>query len=83
MADIRDGEKMIDVRDAVLAEMTTAMWDALIAQVDMGWVDRESGVIDVGHADSVKMEELAEAALCVVEAHTSGHVYIESDDTDE
>ena len=68
---------MRDFRDDVLAEMTGAMWDALIAQVDMGYVDRDSGVIDVGYADSVKMEMLAEAALCVVEARTSGHVYIE------
>jgi hypothetical protein len=68
---------MRDFRDDVLTEMTGAMWDALIAQVDMGYVDRDSGVIDVGHADSVKMEKLAEAALRVVEARTSGHVYID------
>ena len=68
---------MSDIRDDVLMAMTAAMWDALIDQVEMGYVDRDSGVIDVGHADSVKMEQLAEAALRVVEARTSGHVYID------
>jgi hypothetical protein len=68
---------MRDFRDAVLAEMTEAMWAALVVQVDMGYADSENGVIDVGMADDVKMEKLAEAALRVVEARTSGHVYIE------
>lgn len=52
--------------DVLTAQVRDAIWDALGEQVDMGYIDRDRGIIDTGMADNLDMDRVAEAAIKVM-----------------
>jgi hypothetical protein len=53
-------------RAALRAKVADAIWTTLERQAEMGWVDRDNAIIDIGHADSINMNTIADAAIDTV-----------------